>query len=267
MHRVDKGIAGALIMAFNWIGLWTIVKREQLRTIKIINQVVWPPIISSLLYILIFGFAVGKNIELGQVAYFTFLVPGLIMMNVIMSAYEETSSSVFHARFLNYIQELLIAPLSYWEMIIGYTIGSIIRSFVIGNLILLVFMIFIPIRIHSPPLYIFFTFMVTIFFASVGLIVALWAERFDNLAVLNTFFITPLLFLGGVFHSLKLLPAFFQKFSFFNPLFYMIDGFRFSMLGTSDVNPLYSSLIITILAIASFIIAAVLFKKGYKLKI
>src|SRR3989344_4017186 len=209
----------------------------------------------------------GKNIEMGQVSYFAFLVPGLIMMNVIMSAYEETSSSVFHARYLNYIHELLMAPLSYWEMIIGYMVGSIIRSFVIGNLILAVFLLFIPLNMHSLLLYLFFILAVSVLFASIGLIVALWAERFDNLAVLNTFFITPLLFLGGVFHSLKLLPAFFQKFSFFNPLFYMIDGFRFSMLGTSDVNPLYSSLIITILAIASFIIAAVLFKKGYKLKI
>ena len=251
----------------NWVGLWTIVKREQMRTIKVINQVLWPPIISSLLYILIFGFSVGKNLQLGDVSYFTFLVPGLIMMNVIMSAYEETSSSLFQARFMNYIQELLVAPLSYWELIIGYTIGSIIRSFVISGLILAVFALFIPIAFHSILLYLFFIFFVSIFFASTGLIVALWAERYDNLAVLNTFFITPLLFLGGVFHSLKLLPVIFQKFSLFNPLFYMIDGFRYSMLGTSDVNILYSSLIIIILAVTSFLIAAILFKKGYKLRV
>ncbi|HLC63524.1 MAG TPA: ABC transporter permease [Candidatus Nanoarchaeia archaeon] len=254
-------------MVFNWIGTWTIIKREQVRTIKIINQVIWPPIISSLLYILIFGYAVGKNLHVGQVSYFAFLVPGLIMMNVIMSAYEETSSSVFHARYLNYIHELLMAPLSYWEMIIGYMVGSIIRSFVIGNLILAVFLLFIPLNMHSLLLYLFFILAVSVLFASIGLIVALWAERFDNLAVLNTFFITPLLFLGGVFTSLKLLPEIFQKASLFNPLFYMIDGFRYSMIGSSDINPLYSTLIITFLAIVFFIIAAILFKKGYKLKV
>src|SRR3989344_1123795 len=195
----------------NWVGLWTIIKREQVRTIKIINQVIWPPIISSILYILIFGFSIGRNIEIQQVSYFAFLIPGLIMMNIIMSSYEESSSSLFLGKFINYIQELLIAPLSAAEIVIGFTIGSLIRSFVIANLILLVFLFFIDISFHSIPLYVFFLFFVSLFFASIGIIVALWAEKFDNLAILNTFFITPLLFLGGVFHSIRLLPVTFQK--------------------------------------------------------
>ncbi len=254
-------------MGLNWIGLWTIVKREQVRTIKVINQVIWPPIISSLLYILIFGFSVGKNISIDNISYFAFLVPGLIMMNVIMSAYEETSSSLFLGKFINYIQELLIAPLSYIEIIIGFIFGSIVRSFVISTLIFLVFLIFVKVGIYSVWMYLFFIFFVSIFFASIGIIVALWAEKFDNLSILNTFFITPLLFLGGVFHSLKLLPPLFQKISYFNPLFYMIDGFRYSILGTSDVDPVLSSMLVVILAVLAFIVAAVLFKKGYKLKV
>jgi len=251
----------------NWVGLWTIIKRENVRSIRVINQVIWPPIISSLLYILIFGFSLGSNFDIGDVSYLAFLVPGLIMMNVIMSSYEESSSSLFLGRFINYIQELLVAPLSYTELVVGFLVGGIIRSFVISSLILVVFLFFVDFTVNSWLIYTYFIFFVSVFFASVGLIVALWAEKFDNLAILNTFFITPLLFFGGVFHSISLLPEFFQKLSLFNPLFYMIDGFRYSMLGSSDVNVLYSGLAVFVLALAAFWYAAYLFKKGYKLRV
>ena len=250
----------------NWTGLYTIIKRENLRTIKIINQVIWPPIISSLLYIFIFGFSLGRNFNVGDVSYLVFLVPGLIMMNIIMTSYEESSSSLFLGKFINYIQELLIAPLSYIEMVLGFLFGSILRSVVISSLIFIVFLFFVKVGIEHIFLYIFFLFFVSLFFASVGLIVALWAEKFDNLAILNTFFITPLLFFGGVFHSIKLLPGTFQKLSLINPLFYMIDGFRFAILGESDFNVYYSMLIVFVLAFLGFFYTIYLFKKGYKLK-
>jgi len=250
----------------NLIGLLTMVKRENLRTIKIINQVIWPPIISSLLYIFIFGFSLGANFEVGDVSYLVFLVPGLIMMNIIMTSYEESSSSLFLGKFINYIQELLISPLSYIEIVLGFLFGSILRSAVLSSLIFIVFKIFIEVSIYSYLLYVFFLFFVSLFFACVGLIVALWAEEFDNLAILNTFFITPLLFFGGVFHSIKLLPEIFQKLSLMNPLFYMIDGFRYSILGESDFNVIYSVLIVFVLAVLAFFYAVYLFKKGYKLK-
>ena len=250
----------------NWTGLFTIIKRENLRTIKIINQVIWPPIISSLLYIFIFGFSLGRNFDVGDVSYLVFLVPGLIMMNIIMTSYEESSSSLFLGKFINYIQELLIAPLSYIEMVLGFLFGSILRSVVISSLIFIVFLFFIKVGIEHIFLYLFFLFFVSLFFASVGLIVALWAEKFDNLAILNTFFITPLLFFGGVFHSIKLLPGIFQKLSLINPLFYMIDGFRFAILGKSDFNVYYSMLIVFILAFLGLFYTIYLFKKGYKLK-
>src|SRR3989344_5398546 len=250
----------------NWTGLFTIIKRENLRTIKIINQVIWPPIISSLLYIFIFGFSLGRNFDVGDVSYLVFLVPGLIMMNIIMTSYEESSSSLFLGKFINYIQELLIAPLSYMEIVLGFLFGSILRAAVISVLIFIVFRFFVNVGIYSIFLSLFFLFFVSLFFACVGLIVALWAERFDNLAILNTFFITPLLFFGGVFHSINLLPELFQKLSLINPLFYMIDGFRYSILGESDFNVIYSVLIVFVLAVLAFFYAVYLFKKGYKLK-
>jgi len=250
----------------NWVGLYTIIQRENLRTIKIINQVIWPPIVSSLLYILIFGLSLGKNFDVGDVTYLAFLAPGLIIMNVIMTAYEESSSSLFLGKFINYIQELLIAPMSYLELVLGFTFGSVLRSFVIANLIFVVFLFFIKLSIHSILLYLYFIF-VSLFFSSIGLIVALWAERFDNLAILNTFFITPLLFFGGVFHSVKLLPELFQKLSLINPLFYMIDGFRYSILGESDLNVIYSVIVVFVLSMIAFFYSLYLFKKGYKLKV
>jgi ABC-2 type transport system permease protein len=251
----------------NWVGLWTLVKRENVRSIRIINQVIWPPIISSMLYLLIFGFSLGRNVEIGEVSYLVFLVPGLIMMNIIMTAYEESSSSLFLAKFIKYIEELLVAPLSYLELVLGLVIGSVIRAAVIANLILIVFSLFIDVGIHSILLYAYFMLVVSVFFASVGLLIALWAEKFDHLAVLNTFFITPLLFFGGVFHSINLLPETFKMASKFNPLFYMIDGFRFSILGTSDVSISTSLTITTILTIIAFSYVIYLFKKGYKLKL
>ena len=250
----------------NRIGLLTIIKRENLRTIKIINQVIWPPIISSLLYIFIFGFSLGRNFNVGDVSYLVFLVPGLIMMNIIMTSYEESSSSLFLGKFINYIQELLIAPLSYMEIVLGFLFGSILRAAVISVLIFIVFRFFVNVGIYSIFLSLFFLFFVSLFFACVGLIVALWAERFDNLAILNTFFITPLLFFGGVFHSINLLPEIFQRLSLINPLFYMIDGFRFAILGESDFKIYYSMLVVFILGITGFFYTVYLFNKGYKLK-
>ena len=251
----------------NWVGLWSLIMRENVRTIKVINQVIWPPIISSLLYIFIFGFSLGKNFEIGDVSYLVFLVPGLIMMNVIMSSFEESSSSLFLGKFINYIQELLIAPMSYWEIALGFLFGSILRAFVIANLIFIVFLFFIDSGIYSVWMYVYFILFVSVIFASIGLIIALWAEKFDHLAVLNTFFITPLLFFGGVFHSIKLLPEIFQKISLINPLFYMIDGFRYSMIGVSDGNVFVSMAVVFVLALVTFSFAVYLFKIGYKLKV
>ena len=251
----------------NWVGLWSLIMRANIRTIKVINQVIWPPIISSLLYIFIFGFSLGKNFEIGDVSYLVFLVPGLIMMNVIMSSFEESSSSLFLGKFINYIQELLIAPMSYWEIALGFLFGSILRAFVIANLIFIVFLFFIDSSIYSVWMYVYFILFVSVIFASIGLIIALWAEKFDHLAVLNTFFITPLLFFGGVFHSIKLLPEIFQKISLINPLFYMIDGFRYSMIGVSDGNVFVSMAVVFVLALVTFSFAVYLFKIGYKLKV
>lgn len=254
-------------MNVNYIGVWTIIKREIKRTTKIVNQVIWPPIISTLLYAFVFGISIGARIkEIDGISYLEFLIPGLIMMSVIENSYSEGSASLFIAKFTNSIQELLIAPLSYFEIVIGYLVGGIIRGLVIGNLIFLVGKLFLNTSIKYYFYYVIFMILVSLIFTSIGAMVALWAETFDDLAILSTFFITPLVFLGGVFHSINLLPANLQKLSLFNPLFYMIDGFRYSMTGVSVVHVLRSLGVVFLFAVIAFLFVLFLFAKGYKIK-
>lgn len=254
-------------MEFNYIGFWTIIKREIKRTRQILNQVVWPPVISTLLYMFVFGISLGAKIkDIDGIPYLAFLIPGLIMMSIIDNSYSEGSSSLFIAKFVNSLQEMLIAPLSYFELLAGYVLGGIIRGVFIGNLIFLVAKIFINISIKNYFYYMAFMILVSLIFSSIGTVIALWAETFDDLAILGTFFITPLVFFGGVFHSIKLLPENIQTISLYNPMFYMIDGFRYSITGVSTVSVLVSLVVVILFAIASFGVALFLFSKGYKIK-
>jgi len=254
-------------MSLNYVGIWTIIKREIKRTIKIGNQVIWPPIISIMLYIFVFGFSLGSKIkDIEGIRYLEFLIPGLIMMSIIDESYGEGSSSLFIAKFMNSLQEMLIAPLAPFEVVIGYVIGGILRGIVIGNLVFFISSVFIGISVKHYFYYFSFMILVSLIFSSIGTVIALWAETFDNMAILSTFFITPLVFLGGVFHSIKLLPQSIQSISLYNPIFYMIDGFRYSITGIWTVPPLLSLCIVIIFTAIFFSIALFLFGRGYKIK-
>jgi ABC-2 type transport system permease protein len=252
----------------NPVGLWTLVKRELVRTLKIINQVVWPPIITTLLYVCVFGLALGSRIKTVQgVPYAAFLIPGLIMLQVIDATYSESSSSVFQGRFMNSIQELPVSPLSAAEIVAGFVIASVLRALVIANLILLVALLFVHTLPHDWGLYFGVTVIVAILFASLGIISGLMAEKFDHLAVITTFGITPLVFVGGVFTSAQFLPPGFRAASFANPMFYMIDAFRYSFTGSGDV-PLGLALgIVSVLAVLALAIALAMTAAGYKLRV
>jgi ABC-2 type transport system permease protein len=251
----------------NPVGLATLTKRELVRTFKIINQVVWPPIITTVLYVFVFGLALGSRIKNVQgVSYAQFLIPGLIMLQVIDGTYSESSSSVFQGRFMSSIQELLISPLSAAEIVSGYVISSILRAILIANLILLVG----ALSVHALPvdwvLYFGVTILVATLFSALGIICGLMAEKFDHIAVLTTFVITPLVFVGGVFTSAQFLPPAFRAASFANPMFYMIDAFRYSFTGRGDV-PLELSLgIVATLAVAALVTALWMVATGYKLR-
>ncbi|MBV8149823.1 MAG: ABC transporter permease, partial [Candidatus Eremiobacteraeota bacterium] len=186
----------------NLVGFWTLAKREVIRSLKVINQVIWPPIITTLLYVFVFGLALGSRIQTVQgVTYAQFLIPGLIVLQVIDASYGECSSSLFQGRFMNSIQELLVAPMSSYEIVAGYVAGSLVRAFLIAGLITILGIVLVGAVPHDWLLFVSVIMLVSILFSALGLIFGLVAEKFDHIAILTTFVITPLTFVGGVFTS------------------------------------------------------------------
>jgi ABC-2 type transport system permease protein len=252
----------------NWIGFATIVRREFKRTMMTINQVVWPPVITTLLFLFIFGVGLGSTLrQMDGVSYVQFLLPGLVMLNVISSSYDEAASSLFQQRFQLSIQELLIAPISDLELLLGYLTGSILRGIVIGGLIMLLGLLVVHLEPRNGVILFYFMFVTALLFSSVGMIGALLAKTFDNLAIVTTFFITPLTYVGGVFSSIQILPPIVHQASLFNPMLYMVDGLRFGYIGRSDVSPLIDATIVTLLAVAAFIIAFWMVHRGVNLRV
>lgn len=252
----------------NWIALWTLVKREMVRSLKIINQVIWPPIITTLLYVFVFGLAIGSHIQSVQnVSYAQFLIPGLIMLQVIDSSYGECSSSLFQGRFMNSIQELLVAPMSALEIVGGYVLGSLARSLLIAGLITVLGVVLV----HAVPrdwvLYFGVIALVSVLFSALGLIFGLVADKFDHIAILTTFVITPLTFVGGVFTSATMLPPTLRNFELINPIFYTIDAFRRSYTGESFLSPAVSVTAIVCLAALALGIVIRMMATGYKLRV
>jgi ABC-2 type transport system permease protein len=257
----------SLAASFNSVALWTLIKREMIRSLKIINQVIWPPIISTLLYVFVFGLALGSRIHGVQgVTYAQFLIPGLIMLQAIDSSYSECSSSVFQGRFMNSIQEMLIAPMSAYEIVFGYVLGSLARAYLIAVLITALGAILVHTWPENWLLYFVVLTLVSILFSSLGLIFGLMAEKFDHLAVLTTFIITPLTFVGGVFTSAQMLPPVLRTLELFNPIFYTIDAFRYTYTGMSYLPLPASMCAIAALAIAALAIALRMTATGYKLR-
>jgi ABC-2 type transport system permease protein len=229
--------------------------------------VIWPPIITTLLYVFVFGLALGSRIPVVDgVSYAQFLIPGLIMLQVIDSSYGECSSSLFQGRFMNSIQELLIAPMSAYELVGGYVIGSLARSMLIAGLITVLGVILVHSVPHDWPIYFVVIALVSILFSALGLIFGLLADKFDHIAILTTFVITPLTFVGGVFTSAKMLPPVLQTLELFNPIFYTIDAFRRSYTGQSYLAPAFSIGMVVLLTAISLGIILRLMAIGYKLR-
>jgi ABC-2 type transport system permease protein len=252
----------------NPVGLATLVKRELVRTLKVINQVIWPPIITTILYVLVFGLGLGSQVRAIQgVPYAAFLIPGLIMLQVIDQTYGESSSSLFQGRFMASIQELLVSPLSAVEIVTGFLLAAIVRALAIAFLILAVGFVMVHTLPQNWGLYFFMTILVATLFGSIGLIFGLFAEKFDHIAVFTTFVITPLVFVGGVFTSAQFLPPFVRAVSLFNPMFYMIDAFRYSFTGRSDVPLGVSISIVAALTLVSLAATLRMMATGYKLRV
>jgi len=205
----------------NWIGLYTLVKRKVERDIfRVAVQTIVTPLISAFLFIFIFGFVLGKRIDLiAGISYIEFVFPGVLMMNVLTAAFISSSNAVYFERFIKTIEQMLIAPLSYVEMTIGFVGSAIIRSLIIAAGVLVIGVLFGAVQFVRLDLFFFYTLSIATIFALAGIIVGLWAKGFEQLNILNTFLIMPLSFLGGMFYSITLLPESVRTFTLFNPFF------------------------------------------------
>ncbi|MFZ5802495.1 MAG: ABC transporter permease [Candidatus Omnitrophota bacterium] len=249
------------------IGFQTLVRREIVRFLSVFTQTIFPPLVSSFLYIFIFGYSLGARIAQVQgMPYIQFLVPGLLMMYIIESSYTNTSSSLFISRWANNIEELLVTPLSYLEMVAAMLLGSLARSTVVAGGVYLVSLLFVQFPVAHPWLVLYFGVLVSLTFASVGMMVALFAEEFEHLTIATTFVITPLIFFGGVFHSVAMVPETLRWLTEFNPMFYMVNGLRYGMLGVSDTSPVLSAAVVFLLFLSLFIVNVALFRAGFKLR-
>ena len=254
-------------ITINWIGLWTLTRREVGRFFSVYRQTVIPGLISSVLYILIFGFTLEQRIsEIQGVPYTLFILPGLIMMNTLNNASSNTSSSMLQMKLLQQLPDLLTAPLSGIEIALAYIIGGTIRGMVNGILVLLVGVVLIDLPVYSITGTLVFIFLVSWAFSSMGLVMGQLAESWDQLAMIQNFFLTPLSFLGGIFYSIKMLPEWAQALSYINPIYYMINGIRYTILETSDSSVYISFWMAIFLTLLFTILSILMMQSGKRIK-
>ena len=251
----------------NWIGFRTLAFREVGRFFAVWRQTIVPGLISSILYILIFGFTLEKRIDnINGIPYTLFILPGLIMMNALTNATSNSSSSMLQMKLLGQLPDILQAPLSSFEISMAYIIGGTVRGTINGILILLVGVALGDMVVVSLVKTLLFIFLVSWAFSSIGLLLGQLSESWDQLATMQNFILTPLSFLGGIFYSIKMLPDWAQSLSLFNPIYYMINGLRFTILGISDSNPSHSFIIAIFMTVVFTTASIKLMESGKKIK-
>ena len=251
----------------NLVALGTIVRREVNRILRIWGQTLVPPAITMTLYFLIFGGLIGSRIgDMGGFSYMEFIVPGLVMMSVIQNSYGNISSSFFGAKFGRHIEEMLVSPMPNWVILGGYVAGAVLRGLMVGAIVLVIAMFFTKVRVPHPLVTLSTVLLGATIFSLAGFVNAALAKKFDDIAIVPTFILTPLTYLGGVFYSVKLLPAWAEAATHANPIFYMVNAFRYGLLGQSDV-PLwvaYALMLGFVVALAA--VGLWLLKKGAGLR-
>ncbi len=224
-------------LASNWVALQTIVRREVRRFMRIWAQTLLPPAITMALYFVIFGRLIGSQVGgVGQYSYMEFIVPGLIMMSVITNSYSNVVSSFFSSKFQRNVEELLVSPVSPHTILLGYTIGGVLRGLAVGVIVTMLSLFFTKLQVHHLGVTVLVILLTAITFSLGGFINAVYARNFDDISIIPTFVLTPLTYLGGVFYSISLLPEFWQTVSLANPILHMVNAFRYGILGVSDIN-------------------------------
>ena len=251
----------------HWVGYKTIVNKEITRILRIWGQTIVPPAITMSLYFIIFGELIGGRIgQMGGFTYMEYLVPGLVIMSVITNSYGNMVSSFFGAKFGKHIEELLISPLPNWVILAGYVTGSLARGLMVGAVVLVVSLLFTHLQVAHILVALSVLLLTAIVFSLAGMVNAIFARKFDDIAIIPTFVLAPLTYLGGVFYSIKLLPEFWQHVSVFNPILYMVNGFRYGILGVSDVSLVQTYGVIIVAGIGLFVWCMWLLHKGVGLR-
>jgi ABC-2 type transport system permease protein len=248
-------------------GLVWLCKRETLRVSKLWTQTVLAPVISSILFILVFGLSLGGRIDqVSEVDYEVFIVPGLITMGMVQAAYANNASTIFQARFDRYVNDVLSAPMHPWQMTLGYTIGGIFRAVAIGASLLALSLLLVDVPLERPLALLAAVSLGLLLFSALGLVVGIYAETWDHTTFIANIVILPLAFVGGVFYSIDVLPAPWHELSHVNPVFYLVSAVRFGFLGEADVSVWLSLAITAALAVPAYLWAQYLFSTGKRLK-
>ena len=246
---------------------YTLFRKEVLRVQKVAFQTLLSPVLTSLLYLLIFSHLLEQHVEVYPgVRYTAFLIPGLVMMSLLQNAFANSSSSLIQSKITGNIVFILLAPITYWEFFVAYVLASVVRGLAVGIGVYLAALWFAQPPLQFPLWIILFALLGSALLGTLGVIAGIWAEKFDQLAGFQNFVIVPLTFLSGVFYSIHSLPAFWQDLSRFNPFFYMIDGFRYGFFGQSDISPWISLIVVSGCLLVLVLFTLAMLKSGYKLR-
>ena len=253
--------------AANWIGLWTLYMREVRRFAKVYMQTMLAPMVTTLLFLAVFALALGgaaRSVE--GIPFMQFLAPGLIIMAIAQNSFANTSSSLMIAKIQGNIVDTLMPPFNADELTLALALGGATRGIVVGSIVATALSFFIPVHFHNVGFIVFHGFMASLMLSLLGIVGGIWSEKFDHIAAVTNFIVTPLSFLSGTFYSIQRLPELAQVVAHFNPFFYMIDGFRYGFIGSYDAEPLLGLAVMSGVNIALWTTCRQMFKSGYKLK-
>jgi ABC-2 type transport system permease protein len=248
-------------------GLWTLFAKEVRRFLRVPGQTLLSPVVTTILYFVVFGWSLGARLrDVGGVPYARYIVPGLVALGVIQNAYSNTASSLFVMKLQGTVTDLLVSPLSYGQILWAFVAAGVLRGLVVGGVMWGVAGAFEGYGLAHPLVALGLVLLAAVLFAALGLVTAIWATSFEQVNFIPTFFITPLTFLGGVFYSVEMLPPSLRRFTLANPIFYMVDGVRYGMLGISDTDPRAVAALLAAFAAAAVGVAYALLRSGYKLR-
>ncbi len=255
------------VTAANWIGLWTLYDREVKRFIKVYMQTIIAPVVTTFLFLGIFALALGRaSKSVNGVPFLEFLAPGLVMMAIAQNAFANTSSSMVIAKIQGNIVDTLMPPLTAFDLTLAMALGGATRGLVVGVAVIAAMAFFVPLQLHHPGFILFHGFAASLMLSLLGLVGGIWSVKFDHIAAVTNFIVTPLSFLSGTFYSVSRLPEAFQTVVLFNPFFYMIDGFRYGFIGRADASPALGVAVMLGVNAALWLLVHRMFATGYRLK-